>query len=124
MSPARSRAHHELAQKLDLARRERGLSTRALADALACDPRSIRRYLSGDRRPDIVTSTGWYEQPAKGSTQETWTFHPEVFGGRGGAEMAVYDVNGDGLNDIVTALDAHPNDPAAVHLVTSRRSSK
>ena len=25
----------------------------------------------------------------------------------GGAEMAVYDVNGDGLNDVVTSLQAH-----------------
>ena len=62
--------------------------------------------INGDGRPDVLTATGWYEQPAKGSTQETWTFHPENFG-RGGAEMAVYDVNGDGLNDVVTALDAH-----------------
>ena len=27
--------------------------------------------------------------------------------GNGGAEMGVYDVNGDGLNDVVTALAAH-----------------
>jgi len=63
--------------------------------------------VNGDGRPDILTATGWYEQPAKGSTQETWTFHEESFGGRGGAEMAVYDANGDGLADVVTALDAH-----------------
>ena len=67
--------------------------------------------ISGDGRPDIVTATGWYEQPAKGAAPGPWTFHPENFGGanggRGGAEMAVYDVNGDGLNDIVTVLDAH-----------------
>ena len=35
-----------------------------------------------------------------------WTFHPAYFG-RGGAEMCVYDVNGDGLNDVVTSLEAH-----------------
>jgi len=63
--------------------------------------------INGDGLPDVVTATGWYEQPPKGSAQETWTFHPETLGGRGGAEMAVYDVNGDGLNDVVTALDAH-----------------
>jgi FG-GAP-like repeat len=63
--------------------------------------------ISGDGLPDVVTATGWYEQPPKGSTQETWTFHPETFGGRGGAEMGVYDVNGDGLADVVAALDAH-----------------
>lgn len=63
--------------------------------------------INGDGLPDVVTTTGWYEQPAKGSSQETWSFHPENFGGRGGAEMAVYDVNGDGLADVVTALNAH-----------------
>ena len=42
-----------------------------------------------------------------------WTYHPEPFGrqnGRGapgGAEMCVYDVNGDKLNDVVTSLQAH-----------------
>ncbi len=66
--------------------------------------------INGDGRLDVVTSTGWYEHPAKGVEQETWTFHPVAFSSSpmtGGAEMAVYDVNGDGLNDVVTALNAH-----------------
>ena len=42
----------------------------------------------------------------------TWAYHPAAFGkwtrsSPGGAEMAVYDVNGDGLNDVVTSLQAH-----------------
>jgi hypothetical protein len=61
---------------------------------------------------DIVNPYGWWEQPPPGSNQDTWTYHPEVFGryGRdimGGSVMAVYDVNGDGLNDVVTVLNAH-----------------
>ena len=45
-------------------------------------------------------------------TAATWTYHPAAFGrwsrsSPGGAEIAVYDVNGDGLNDVVTSLQAH-----------------
>lgn len=68
--------------------------------------------INGDGRMDILNAYGWWEQPAPGSKQETWTYHPEVFGryGRGimgGSVMAVYDVNGDGLNDVVTVLNPH-----------------
>jgi Domain of Unknown Function (DUF1080)/FG-GAP-like repeat len=68
--------------------------------------------LNGDGRVDILNVYGWWEQPAKATT-ENWTYHPEPFGrqnGRGapgGAEMCVYDVNGDGQNDVVTSLQAH-----------------
>ncbi|HEY1647997.1 MAG TPA: FG-GAP-like repeat-containing protein [Terracidiphilus sp.] len=68
--------------------------------------------INGDGRLDILNPYGWWEHPAPGSNQESWTYHPEVFaryvrGIMGGSVMAVYDVNGDGLNDVVTSLDAH-----------------
>ncbi len=70
--------------------------------------------INGDGLMDYINCYGWWEQPAKGSSQKLWTYHPQAFGrwgasqgGPGGAEIGVYDVNGDGLNDVVTSMEGH-----------------
>lgn len=69
--------------------------------------------VNGDGHADILNAYGWWEQPASASATGPWTYHPQAFAraiGRasaGGSVMAVYDVNGDKLNDVVTSLAAH-----------------
>jgi hypothetical protein len=68
--------------------------------------------INGDGKTDILNAYGWWENPGKADTPN-WKYHPQAFGrsnGRGapgGAEMCVYDVDGDKLNDVVTSLQAH-----------------
>ena len=66
--------------------------------------------LNGDGRVDILSKDGWFEQPATTTPEGIWPFHPVPFGpagARGGAQMLVFDVTGDGRNDVVTSYDAH-----------------
>jgi VCBS repeat protein/FG-GAP repeat protein len=62
--------------------------------------------VNGDRRNDLLEKDGWWEQPASLDGDPVWRFHKQPMG-TGGSQMYAYDVNGDGLSDIITGLAAH-----------------
>jgi hypothetical protein len=66
--------------------------------------------LSGDNRPDVLRPDAWFEAPADPRNGQ-WIEHPWALGGSDGTadhtpQVLVYDVNADGLNDVVTS-NAH-----------------
>jgi len=73
--------------------------------------------IDGDGRVDYLTGEGWYRQPVSLDPASDWEFHPHAFLDReintvfccltGGGTMWAYDVNGDGLNDVLTSIDSH-----------------
>jgi hypothetical protein len=62
--------------------------------------------MNGDGRPEVLFKDGWFEQPAKAEPGAAWRQHKHFFA-PGGAQMFAYDVNGDGLADVITSLAAH-----------------
>lgn len=64
--------------------------------------------VDGDGRLDVIINDGWYQHPATVDAGNSWTFHRHRFSqGRGGAQMFATDVDGDGDNDVISAIDAH-----------------
>jgi len=62
--------------------------------------------VNGDGRLDLLEKDGWWEQPKSLAGDPVWTFHKFAFA-QGGAQMYAYDVNGDGLNDVISSFAAH-----------------
>jgi hypothetical protein len=62
--------------------------------------------VNGDGRMDLLEKDGWWEQPKSLAGDPVWVFHKFAFS-TGGSQMFAYDVNGDGLNDVITSLAAH-----------------
>lgn len=62
--------------------------------------------INGDKRTDVFTAFGWWEQPASLAGDPQWKLHPAAFGS-GGAQMHAYDVDGDGDNDVISSTVAH-----------------
>ncbi len=81
--------------------------------AITPPDKSVFRYthgqgvgdVDGDGLPDLIEKRGWWKNPGKAGGE--WTLHPIPFKGNGGAQMYVYDFNGDGKNDIISVIDAH-----------------
>jgi FG-GAP-like repeat/FG-GAP repeat len=61
--------------------------------------------VNGDGRRDVLASSGWWEQPASLSGDPQWVQHQVDFGN--GAQIYVFDVDGDGDNDVVSSINAH-----------------
>lgn len=61
--------------------------------------------VDGDGKLDVMANNGWFKNPGA-DRQGLWDFEAVPFC-PGGADMFAYDVNADGLNDVITSLDAH-----------------
>jgi hypothetical protein len=57
--------------------------------------------VNGDGREDILCEIGWYERPAGDVLAKPWKFHPETALPHPSCPFLVFDVNGDGRNDLV-----------------------
>ncbi len=62
--------------------------------------------MNGDGRLDVLFKDGWFEQPDSLAGDPAWKLH-KFFFAPASAQMFAYDVDGDGLTDVVTALAAH-----------------
>jgi hypothetical protein len=64
--------------------------------------------VNNDGRMDMLEKDGWWEQPSSLEGDPVWKQHKWPFAPKhGSAQMYAYDVNGDGLNDVITCLAAH-----------------
>ena len=63
--------------------------------------------IDGDGRMDLLEKSGWWRQPESLAGDPVWEKHPFAFSQAGGSQMLVTDVDGDGLNDVITAVEAH-----------------
>ncbi len=62
--------------------------------------------IKGDGGMCMLEGGGWYERPANWNGTDPWIKHNFKFGD-GPSQMYVYDVDGDGLNDVITVLHCH-----------------
>jgi hypothetical protein len=56
--------------------------------------------VNGDGRPDVITGSGWLEQPINPG-DSPWPWHPAAFCPNNCAHMFTFDFNGDGIADLI-----------------------
>ena len=57
--------------------------------------------VNGDRKPDLLTGAGWFEQPS--DPAQTWPYHEVELCPNNCSHMFTYDVDGDGVLDVIGA---------------------
>lgn len=57
--------------------------------------------INGDGRVDLVFAGGWLEAPEDPFATDEWKWHAEFDFGSASVPILVYDVNGDGMNDLI-----------------------
>jgi len=58
--------------------------------------------VNGDGRADVISTGGWWEQPAEGiKAPGPWPFHPANLG-EPAADMFAFDIDGDGKADVIS----------------------
>jgi hypothetical protein len=62
--------------------------------------------IRGIGRIDLLDANGWWEHPAVEKPGVPWTRHPFKFADAA-SQMYVYDVDGDGLNDVIAVWHCH-----------------
>ena len=62
--------------------------------------------VNGDGHPDIILAGGWFEAPADTWAMDKWVWHSDFNLGRPSVPILVYDVNNDGVNDLIIG-EAH-----------------
>ena len=64
--------------------------------------------VDNDGLMDLLEKDGWWKNPGKQApADKLWDFKPFAFSAGGGSQMYAIDLDGDGKNEVLTALAAH-----------------